>query len=107
MDVEKLVAELRAATMRFDWSDLPDDAAIPAIPSLKKAADALESLARELAEAREVLRPFAENACKGDGTGAFDVPNGQPARFHDLNDRTKPTLLEGHFRAARRFLEGK
>jgi ribosomal protein S12 methylthiotransferase accessory factor YcaO len=47
-----LIERLRAATMGFDWADLPDDALIPAVPLLRKAATSLsqEREAREKAE---------------------------------------------------------
>ena len=47
-----LIERLRAATMGFDWSDLSDDALIPAVPLLRKAATSLsqEREAREKAE---------------------------------------------------------
>jgi len=47
-----LIERLRAATMGFDWSDLLDDAAIPAVPLLREATTALsqEREAREKAE---------------------------------------------------------
>lgn len=38
-----LVERLRAATMTFDWADLPDDALIPAVPLLRQAATALSA----------------------------------------------------------------
>ena len=89
-----LIERLRAATMGFDWSDLPDDALIPAVPLLREATTALsqEREAREkaeltlalyesererwivsadaridaaeasLAEAKRLLKPFAETA---------------------------------------------
>jgi hypothetical protein len=47
-----LIERLRAATMGFDWSDISDDALLPAIPLLREAATALsqEREAREKAE---------------------------------------------------------
>lgn len=42
----------RQATMRFDWSDLPDDTAIPAVPLLHEAADTIDELVEKLKEAR-------------------------------------------------------
>lgn len=63
--------------------------------------DELSRLREVERRAKEVIRPFAENACGGDGNGFLDVPNEHAARFHDLSNPTSPTLLEGHFRAAR------
>lgn len=58
-DLEK---RLRAATMGFDWMDLPDDAAIPAVPLLREAADEIARLRKVeslVARMREALEPFA------------------------------------------------
>jgi len=53
-----LIERLRAATMGFDWSDLSDDALIPAVPLLREAATAIsqEREAREKAERMLALR---------------------------------------------------
>ena len=48
-----LIERLRAATMGFDWSDLPDDALIPAVPLLREAADRIASLEAERDDARQ------------------------------------------------------
>ncbi len=56
--MNRLVERLRAATMRPDWGDLPDDAAIPAVPLLREAADALvaaEARSTALATAGQAL----------------------------------------------------
>jgi len=47
-----LIERLRAATMGFDWADLPDDALIPAVPLLREAADSIASLETERDDAR-------------------------------------------------------
>lgn len=70
------------------------------------ALEAAESRLAELEqEAVKVVEPFALNACHGDGTGAFDVPDGHAARFHDTKNPAVPTLFEGDFRRARAFLD--
>jgi hypothetical protein len=43
----ELIERLRAATMRTDWNNIPDDACIPAIPLLREAADHIEALEAE------------------------------------------------------------
>lgn len=63
----------------------------------------IAELRAKLAEAREVIEPFARNAAAGDGTGPFEVPNGHAARFHDTDNPAKATLFEGDFRRARAF----
>jgi len=54
-DAAELIARLRAATMGFDWSDLPDDAAIPAVPLLREAADHIETLEARVATLSKAL----------------------------------------------------
>jgi hypothetical protein len=44
MSIDKLIERLRGGTMRFDWSDIPDDALIPAVPLLREAAKLIERL---------------------------------------------------------------
>lgn len=69
-----LIERLRAATMRFDWRDLPNDAMIPAVPLLREAATALaqEREAREKAEkelgikAELLTEEFRESARRAD-----------------------------------------
>lgn len=60
MTIDKLIEDLRAATMGFDWADLPDDACIPAVPLLRKAADALASSQEEIERLRTELAEFDE-----------------------------------------------
>lgn len=50
MNVADLIQRLRAATMRTDWNNLPDDACIPAVPLLREAADTLAAKDTALAE---------------------------------------------------------
>jgi hypothetical protein len=44
-DRARIVERLRAATMGFDWRELPDDTLIPAIPLLREAASLIEQSA--------------------------------------------------------------
>jgi hypothetical protein len=55
MSDDKLIERLRGGTMAFDWSDLPDDALIPAVPLLREAADTLAAKDTALAEMRVEL----------------------------------------------------
>jgi len=48
MTIVKLIERMRAATMGFDWADLPDDACVPAVPLLREAAQALASSQEEI-----------------------------------------------------------
>jgi hypothetical protein len=59
-EAAELIAALRAATMGFDWSDLPDDAAIPAIPLLRRAADHIETLEASVATLSAALEKIAK-----------------------------------------------
>lgn len=80
-------------TCACSW-DEPNDLCAHHSPKLAAAG-------AEVARLTEALKPFARNACRGDGNGELEVPNGHAARFHDLNSQTKPTLVEGDFRRAR------
>ena len=53
-----LIERLRGGTMGFDWSELPDDALIPAVPLLREAAAHIGSLETRLrdTEANSELR---------------------------------------------------
>ena len=63
--MDDLIERLRAATMGFDWSDLPDDAVIPAVPLLREAATAL-SQEREERDEWQRRAERAENALPGE-----------------------------------------
>jgi len=60
-----LIERLRAATMGFDWSDLPDDALILAVPLLREAVTAL-SQEREERDEWQRRAERAENALPGE-----------------------------------------
>jgi hypothetical protein len=59
MSIDNLIERLRGGTMRFDWSDIPDDALIPAVPLLREAAAAL---AATLEENRRLVEALANAA---------------------------------------------
>jgi hypothetical protein len=77
MSQTDLVERLRAATMRFDWGDLPDDAAIPAVPLLREAAAELASLRAELEQVKGDMRMVVSHATMGrtagDGMSVNDI----------------------------------
>ncbi|MER8827185.1 hypothetical protein NKH73_13945 [Mesorhizobium sp. M0938] len=62
----ELIERLRAATMRTDWNNLPDDACIPAVPILREAADHISALADENARLVKEVEVWAEQANKED-----------------------------------------
>lgn len=53
-DIAELSKRARAATMGFDWADLPDDALIQAVPLLREIADALWRLQSRIDAAEPV-----------------------------------------------------
>ena len=55
-------------------------------------------------EAADVVRPFAENAPPGNGEGSFELPDSHPITFRSDAPDT-PSIIVGHFRAARSFLD--
>lgn len=58
----ELAKRLRAATMGFDWSDLPDDALVPAVPLLREAAAFLSRPVDTLPLDRETLGRMVREA---------------------------------------------
>lgn len=48
LPAQDIVERLRAATMRFDWGDIPDDVSIPAIPLLREAAATISRLTADI-----------------------------------------------------------
>ena len=93
--VSDLVARAKAATMRFDWGDLPDDAAIPAVPLLRE-------LAARITELEAALAPFAEigelfQQCSKDDMHVVSgtAPLGDRFWFTVADFRRARTLLAG------------
>ena len=87
--------------LRLEQPGRAYDILVAAIEATLAAKDA--EIAALKKEAADVVRPFAENAPPGNGEGSFELPDSHPITFRSDAPDT-PSIVVGHFRAARSFL---